>query len=64
MKAKLTLEIEGSKEEIDIITQRIKSIAETQQPKMKVKSDFYLPQRSNKIKPFTNTRTRTKTWKW
>lgn len=44
MKAKLTLEIEGSKEEIDIITQRIQNIIKTERiSKSNIKKFYPLP---------------------
>jgi len=43
MKATLTLEIEGSKEEIDIVTKRIQNIMTQRKPKVKIQPLRFSP---------------------
>ena len=52
MKATLTLEIEGSKEEIDIVTKRIQNVISNKRPKVKMKPYGFNPPRTwNKNQP-------------
>ena len=43
MKATLTLEIEGSKEEIDAVTKRVQNVISTKRPKVKMKPYGFNP---------------------
>jgi len=59
MKATLTLEIEGSKEEIDSIAKRIQNIIEYKEstPKIKIKASGFYPPRAWERSP-------TRRWKF